>query len=259
MLAFRKLVIGTGAVGVLAVVIEYRAGIRIVGGDSLLHLAALGHIEGAVDDGVHVGGQVRVLAAAAGEDDYGGIGEVLGAVQQRLGVVLGGWLRQSPILLLHADRRAIAAVESGPIICIELTQLFIGAEAGHAQRFQDIDRFAGISACGGAGAGEHRVHGSPAEDVQLGCLRGQGQQAFVLDQDHAFLADLLDHTAGTLHHFFGDFRLGGVQHTGNDALHGAVADQVDDHNKGQQESQHRRPADHMAGPLFGQPVGCDEH
>ena len=103
------------------------------------------------------------------------------------------------------------------------------------------------------------MYGSPAKDVQFGRLCSQGQHVVaVLDKDHTLLADLLNNAAGTLNHFFGNFRLGGVQHTGNDALHGAVADQVDDHDDSQQEGQHRCPADHMAGTLLGHPVGCDE-
>ena len=64
-LAFLKLVIGAGAIGVYTVVVELGTGIRIVGGNILLHPAALGHVERAVDNSMHVAGQVGVLAAAA--------------------------------------------------------------------------------------------------------------------------------------------------------------------------------------------------
>ena len=102
------------------------------------------------------------------------------------------------------------------------------------------------------------MSGGPAEDVQAGHVGRQGQKTIVLDKDHALLTDLLDHGAGAFHDLFGDFNLGGVHHAGEDALHGAVADHVDDQDDHQQEGQDRRPADHMAGALLGQPVGRDE-
>ena len=221
---------------------------------------SLGNVVGALDDGAHIRRQVGILSAAAGEDDHGGIGEGLSLVHHCIGVVVHGGLGQGPILLSHVDNRAVSAPHLGAIVIIHLRQGIVGFVACAVQGGHDV--YSGlrqVTAGCGAGAGEHGMGGGPAKDIQLLFIGTQGQQAIVLHQNHALLGHLLNHAQGVAHHVIGDFCLGGIQKTGDDGIHRAVANHVNQHNDHTQESNHGSPANHQPCALFRPAGGNQNH
>ena len=253
-----QIVLARLEVVIVAVVGVQAVGVAVVGFGPLLHRVGLSHVVGAVDHRVHVGGQVGVLAAGAADDDHGGVGEGLGPAHHRGGVGVPGGLRQGPILGLHGDGGALAAIAG-----VHFHKLVVHGVARVGQRLEYADGGGGaVAAVGGAGAAVHGVGGGPAEHVQVLGARVQRQQAVVLHQHHALVAGLLNDGKAVAHHVVGNLRLGGVEHAGHGGVQRAIADQVDAQQHHQNPRQPGCPAHHMARPLFHHKLGgyhYDDH
>ena len=237
---------------VIAAVVGVQAvGVAVVGLGPLLHGVGLGHVIGAVDHRVHVGGQVGVLAAGAPDDDDGGVGEGRGPAHDGGGVRVAGGLRQGPVLGLHGDGGPLAAIAG-----VHLHQLVVHGVARVGQGLEYAHRGAGpVGHVGGAGAAVYGIGGGPAEHVQVGGAGVQRQQAVILHQHHTLIAGLLDDGQGVAHYVVGDLGLGGVEHAGHGGVQRAVADQVDAQQDHQHPGQPRGPAHHVPGALLYHEVG----
>ena len=214
---------------VVAVAVEGAVGVAVVGGDRLLDPAGLGHVVGAVLYGVHIGGQVGVLAAAAGDDNDRRVGEGGGVGHHPALIVLAGGLGQGPVLGVHAYFRAAL-----PVLEVHVRKLVVGGVARVLKGLDNTyDTGAVVAAGGGAGAAVDRVSGGPAEDVQALHITREREQSIVLDQDHALLGGLLHDGAAVARHVVGDLSLGGVEDARDDGVHGAIADEI--YNKHQRQ------------------------
>ena len=206
-----------------------------------------------MNQGVHIGGQVGVFAAGAGDNDHGGVGEVPGLAHHSVGVGVGGGLGQGPVLGVHVDDRPVS-----PVVGIKLGQLLVG---GIARVLQGLEDAHGAGAVGrsGAGAAEDGVGGAPAKDVQAVDAGGQGEQPVVLHQHQALLAHLADGLFTAGHRLSGQVHLGGVEGAGHVGIHGAEADQVDADGYYSDHGQHGVPPNQAPQALFGLPGGNQGH
>ena len=222
---------------VVSTIVVSGAALRAV---SLCHAAD----PSAVHDGSHIGGQVSALAAAAGDDDHGGVRECLGVLHHLIGVHADIGFGQGPVLLHHANAGAVRLV-----IGVELAQFLVGLDAGIVQTGQQIgDRVSGVQGTG-TGAAIAGVGGRPAEDVQLGARSHRQNIVLVLCQNDALCGDLIDQLSRLCRGLLADGAAAGneVQHGG----HGAGADQVDNDGQRQQNGKARLCTDHLLF-CFGQ-------
>ena len=235
MLARLEIVIAA-VVGIGAVVVAVGAG----DGD------LVGNVVGALDDGVHVDGQVGALTAGAGDDDDRHVGEALRLAHDRVGVVVDGGLGQGPVLRTHGHGGPL-----GGVVGVDLGQIRVGGKACLGKGLEDSH---GGGAVGGTGAGaaQDGIGGAPAEDVD-GRDPAQGQKPVVLDEDETLLADLLDDILAGVDRLLAQLRLGSVQHAGDVVLERSVAHEVRADRRDEQEGQHRVPADQPPRALLGFP------
>ena len=136
----------------------------------------------------HVLGQVAALAADAGEDDYGGVGEVLRLLQHRVGVGGGGHLGRGEVGAGVAA--LLGALYAG--ILIEFHQILVDDQTGILQALDHVHIGGGVAGAA-AGAAVDRIHGAVAEEIDLaaGCQR-QGA-VFVAEQHDALRLQRLSH------------------------------------------------------------------
>ena len=193
-----------------------------------------------VGDLRHIGGQVGTLAAHAGDDYHGGIRESLGVVHHLVGVLCSLRLRQGPVLREHTHHRAVCTVGG-----VEVAQLGVQLKAGVLQTLQQGDGGVGIGQRTGTGAAVAGVSGSPAKDVQLAVL-GHGQGAIVIQQNDAFIGNVLAQLGSGCHVLLADLAAAGGK--GDHGVHGAGQDQVHGNGQCQHHAQTRLPADQI---LFG--------
>ena len=217
-LAFLKLIV------VIGVSDESAGGVAVVGLDVLQNRVCICQVVGTVDDCLHIRGQVGVLAAASADDDDRGIGEGGGIGHDLIGVEGHVGLRQRPVLVIHGNGRAL-----GIIVGVESAQALIGGVARIVQRGDDIHHLAcGTAVIGRTGAAVDGVHGCPAKDIQAVHIGLQGQQAIILHQNHALVADLLDNRQRVTCHIISDFNGSTIEESRQGIVHGAVADHIYD-------------------------------
>ena len=197
-------------------------------------------VAGVVGDLRHIGGQVCTFAAHTGDDHHSGVGEGLGIVHQLVSVLCCLRLRQGPVLSEHPHLRAISTVRG-----VEVAQLGIQLKAGVLQALQQGDGGVGVGQSTGTGAAVAGVGGSPAKNVQLAVL-GHGQGAVVIQQDDAFIGNVLAQLGSGGHIFLADLAVAGGK--GHHGVHGAGQDQVHGNGQCQHHAQTRLPADQI---LFG--------
>ena len=193
-----------------------------------------------VGDLRHIGGQVCTFAAHAGDDYHGGIRESLGVVHHLVGVLCSLRLRQGPVLSEHTHLRAVSTVRG-----VEVAQLSIQLKAGILQALQQGNGGVGVGQRTGTGAAVAGVGGSPAKNVQLAVL-GHGQGAIVIQQNDAFIGNVLAQLGSGCHVLLADLAVAGGK--GDHGVHGAGQDQVHGNGQCQHHAQTRLPADQI---LFG--------
>ena len=193
-----------------------------------------------VGDLRHIGGQVCTFAAHTGDDHHSGVREGLGIVHQLVSVLCCLRLRQGPVLSEHPHLRAISTVRG-----VEVAQLGIQLKAGVLQALQQGDGGVGVGQSTGTGAAVAGVGGSPAKNVQLAVL-GHGQGAVVIQQDDAFIGNVLAQLGSGCHVLLADLAAAGGK--GDHGVHGAGQDQVHGDSQRQHHAQTRLPADQI---LFG--------
>ena len=248
-----QIVLARLEVVIVAIVFVGTGGVAVVPFELGVHHIGLCHVIGAVDDGVHVGGQVGVLAAAAANDHHGGVGEGSGGAEHFIGVSGAGGFGQRPILAVHGNGGTLLAVFQ-----VKLCQVVVHLKSGIPQRQQHTGGLHGITGIAGACTGIDGVHGSPAKHIELVVLRRQGEQAVVLHQNHALVTHLGDDLFGVAHHVVGHLCLGGIQKAGHDGVHGAIANEIDHQQHHQHPGNGGSPADHMAIALLGA-MGNNHH
>ncbi len=240
-------VVGRAVVGVSAVEV-----VVVRGSDGDL----VADVVSAVDQGVHVSGQVSAFTAGAGDDDHGCVGELFRAAHEAVGIDADR-LRQMPALRGDSRSACSLAASGSRIVGVDLRQLVVDRIAGILEALENAD-VAGRVRRSGTCAAVDRVGGRPAEHVQVLDGVREREHAFIFQKNEAFLADFLDDVLTLGGRLFLKLR-GVVQEHREVVLERAEADQVDDQGRSEDQRDAGAPADHMAVAFFRHKMGGDHH
>ena len=178
------------------------------------------------------------LAGEAADHDDGGVGVILGSVDELIGVVGSRRLRKVPVLGRDRDGRTALGIAE-----VEVDEILVDLEARVLKAIDEAHDWEQAVDAAGAGTAVDGVGGGPAEEVELGAL-GKRELALVLEQDEAFLGDVERHRGSLVCGLLGN--LAAARNQADERGHGPEADHIHHDGDGSEGAEPRSLADERA-------------